>query len=72
MVRQIHRVRLPASASGGLGCTPLLITSTPVGTDTEMSKVALSSGWSLLGNHHQADSGSLTARAPSSVRVQPV
>ena len=37
-----------------------------------MSKVALSVGWSLLGNHHQADSGSLTASAPSAVRVQPV
>src|SRR3954469_837257 len=52
--------------------TPLLITSTPSGTATETSKVALSLGWSLLGNHHQASSGSPTASAPSGVRTQAV
>ncbi|MFI9590536.1 hypothetical protein [Nonomuraea sp. NPDC052265] len=32
---------------------------------TEMSKVALSAGWSLLGYHHQAIFGSPSASAPS-------
>jgi hypothetical protein len=54
------------------GMTPLLSTSTPSGTATETSKVALSLGWSLLGNHHQAISGWPTARAPSGVRVHAV
>src|SRR5439155_21218379 len=53
---------------GGVGCTPLLITCRSSGTSTEMSYVALSSGWSLLGYHHQEISGSLTASAPSAVR----
>lgn len=32
--------------------------------------MALSSGWSLLGNHHQAASGSLAPTPPSAVRCQ--
>src|SRR4051794_8321454 len=51
---------------------PLLIASPPSGTGTETSNVALSVGRSLLGYHHQAISGSPTARAPSGVRIQAV
>lgn len=40
----------------------------PSGTLTETSKVALSSGWSLLGNHQIAESGSCAATPPSGVR----
>src|SRR5687767_3608060 len=40
---------------------PLLIACWPVGTETAMSKVALSRGWSLAGNHHGAICGSLVA-----------
>jgi hypothetical protein len=50
----------------------LEITSTPSGTRTDTSKLALSVGWSLLGYHHQAISGSFTASAPSSVRFHEV
>lgn len=46
------------------------IACVPSGTATETSYVALSLGWSLLGNHHQADSGSSAATAPSGVRCQ--
>lgn len=42
----------------------------PFGTATDTSYVALSSGWSLLGYHHQAASGSSAAIAPSGVRCQ--
>lgn len=44
----------------------------PSGTETEMSYVALSSGWSLLGYHQTADSGSCAATPPSGVRAQAV
>lgn len=49
---------------------PLEIACEPSGTSTETSYVALSSGWSLLGNHHQAASGSLAPTPPSGVRCQ--
>ncbi len=52
--------------------TPLLIAWVPSGTETEMSYVALSSGWSLLGYHHTAESGSCAATPPSGVRAQAV
>lgn len=42
----------------------------PSGTFTDTSKVALSSGWSLLGNHQAAESGSCAATPPSGVRCQ--
>lgn len=42
----------------------------PSGTSTDTSYAALSSGWSLLGNHHQAASGSPAATPPSGVRSQ--
>src|SRR5439155_25075691 len=70
--RQLHRVQPVMTGCGGRGMTPLLSTSVPSGTITEMSNVALSSGWSLLGNHHQAISGSPTASAPPGVRVHAV
>lgn len=52
--------------------TPLLIAWVPSGTLTETSKVALSSGWSLPGNHQTAESGSCAATPPSGVRCQAV
>src|SRR5947207_156783 len=67
--RQLQRLQPLMTGTGGVGMTPLLSTSVPLGTITEMSNVALSSGWSLLGNHHHAISGSPTASAPSGVRV---
>lgn len=42
----------------------------PSGTATDTSYVALSSGWSLLGNHHHAASGSFAPTPPSGVRCQ--
>ncbi len=50
--------------------TPLLSAWLPSGTETEMSYVALSVGWSLLGNHHTAESGSCAITPPSGVRCQ--
>lgn len=44
----------------------------PSGTETETSKVALSSGWSLDGNHQAADSGCCAATPPSGVRCHAV
>src|SRR5690349_24489458 len=52
--------------------TPFEIASWPAGTVIAMSYVALSRGWSLLGNHHAADSGSPMARAPVRVVTQGV
>lgn len=51
---------------------PFEIASTPFGTATLTSKVALSVGWSLDGNHQEAISGSPMARAPSGVFVHAV
>ncbi len=48
----------------------MLIAWVPSGTLMETSKVALSSGWSLLGNHQTAESGSCAAIPPSGVRCQ--
>lgn len=48
----------------------MLIAWVPSGTLTETSKVALSVGWSLLGNHQTAESGSCAATPPSGVRCQ--
>lgn len=42
----------------------------PVRTPMEMSNVALSRGWSLLGNQVAAISDSPRASAPSGVRIQ--
>jgi hypothetical protein len=72
VVRQYQRLHPVSSSRGGPVMTPLLSASTPLGTSTEMSKVALSFGWSLLGNHHHAISGSPIARAPSGVCVHAV
>src|SRR4051794_33281463 len=67
--RQLQRLHPLITGATGTGMTPLLMTSVPFGTITEMSNVALSSGWSLLGNHHHAISGSPTASPPPGVRV---
>ncbi len=48
---------------------PLPRASTSAGTLTFTSKRALSRGWSLLGNHQAAISGSPTAAAPSPVVI---
>ena len=50
---------------------PLAIASVPRGTVIEMSKLALSVGWSLLGNQVGEPCGSPTTKAPSLVRTQP-
>ena len=45
----------------------MLITCLAAAVVAKMSKVALSRGWSLLGNHKVATSGSPAASAPSLV-----
>ena len=44
---------------------------TPSGTVSSKRHVALSEGWSLLGSHECAPSGSLSAYEPESVGYQP-
>lgn len=66
--RQLYRVQPSRELCDW--STPLLIACVPSGTLTETSKVALSSGWSLLGNHQTAESGSCAATPPSGVRCQ--
>ena len=63
-------MRLPPDAGSVPVWVPLLIASTPLGTVTAMSNSAGSRGWSLLGNHQAAISGSPTATAPSDVVTQ--
>ncbi len=50
---------------------PFEIACVPCGTVIEISKVALSVGWSLHGNQVGEPCGSPTTNAPSLVRTQP-
>lgn len=51
--------------------SPLAIAVSPLGTVTSKSKVALSLGWSLLGNQVCAPLGWHATKTPSEVRIQP-
>ncbi len=52
--------------------SPLATATVPVGTVMWKVNVALSEGWSLLGNHEWAPSGSSMVYEPCSVRIHPM
>jgi hypothetical protein len=70
VLRQFHRTQ-PGICCWRPTSAPLDSASTSSGTEIDTSKVDLSFGWLLLGYHHGAICGSLTASAPVGVRVQP-
>jgi len=61
----------PPVLAGGVSGSPLAITVRPSGAVISKSKVALSLGWSLLGNQVCAPLGWQATKIPSGVRIQP-
>src|SRR4051812_10372347 len=61
----------PPELTGGVSGSPLAITVRPCGAVISKSNVALSLGWSLLGNQVCAPLGWHATNTPSDVRIQP-